>query len=82
MDISKQKRHNFDFSQDFKDDYRYTIAGPEIVRNSLDLTPLTKDFTAGDISDIFERVFLDQSNLSVYEVINLIFIFRSLYTVK
>ena len=70
------------YLQDFKDDYRYTIAGPDIVKNSLDLAPLLRDFTEGDVADIFEKIFLDESNVTVHQVVNLIWIIRALYKTK
>ena len=68
--------------QDFKDDYKYTIAGPEKVKNALDLSPLIKDFTEEEIADVFEKIFLDESNISVHSVVNIIFILRGLYERK
>lgn len=70
------------FFQDFKDDYKYTVAGPVIVKNALDLSPLLRDYTEGDIADIFEKIFLDESSVSVQQVINIIYILRGLYKTK
>lgn len=55
------------------------MAGPSIVKNALDLSPLLRDFSEGDIADIFEKVFLEESSVSVDQVINMIYIIRGLY---
>ena len=71
------------FGQDFLDDHKYAIEGPEIVRNLTDFTSqFKKKYEESDIVDKFEEIFLPRSNVSVYEPINVIFILRSLYSKK
>ena len=59
-------------------DYRHVIDGPIIARNASDLYNLNNDYRDEDIVMPFETIFLPQSNLNVYEIINLVYILRNL----
>ena len=71
------------YGQDFFDDFKYAIEGPKIVRNITDLTTQFKNnYSESDVVDKFEETFLPKSNVSVLSVINIIWIFRSLFKWK
>ena len=67
------------YGQDFQNDYKHAIAGPEVVRDAVELyekVPMT--FEESDVADIFEKVFPDQSDVNVHEVVNLVYVFRTI----
>ena len=65
--------------QDFFDDYKYVIDGPHLIKNATDLSKkFILNYTEGDLVKKFEDIFLPRSNLTVYEIVNYIWIFRSL----
>ena len=71
------------FGQDFEEDFKYAIDGPKNVRNLTDFsTQFRNNYTESDVVDKFEEIFLPKSNVSVFQVINIIWIFRSLYRIK
>ena len=68
---------------DFLDDHKYVIDGPVKVRNITDFSSqLVNNYKEEDVVDKFEEVFVPRSNLTVFEVINTIWILRSLYRLK
>ena len=65
--------------QDFLNDYEYIIEGPHLVKSPTDLTKkFILNYTEGDIVRKFEDIFLPRSNLNVKEIVNYVWIFRSL----
>ena len=61
------------------DDFKYTIDGPILVKNLVEFTTnLKNEYQESEVAEVFEGVFLDRSNLIVFEVINIIWILRSL----
>ena len=70
------------YGQDMIDDYAYAIDGPIIARNVTDLYNLTNNYTDEEIVRQFEKIFLPRSNLSVYQIVNIIYIMRSLLKIN
>ena len=68
--------------QDFVDDYAYVIDGPVLMRNATDFNQLKNEYTEADVVKQFDDIFLPRSNLTVLEIINLVWIFRSLIKKK
>ena len=65
------------FGMDFDDDYRYCLTPPLELRNPLDFSKVP-DFTENKVSKVFEDILSEKSGLTVYELINQIYIFRTL----
>ena len=64
-------------------DFKYTIDGPVLIRNITDFTgQLRNEYEESDVVDIFEDIFSTKSGLTVYEVINIVWIMRSLIKFK
>ena len=71
------------YGQDFFDDFKYAIDGPVLVRNVTDLTrELKNDYKESDVVDKFEEIFLPKSGTTVLQVINIVWILRSLFRWK
>lgn len=81
--LTDQKQTSFSvfFGMDFDDDYRYTLIEPLLLRNPLDFAKVP-NFSENKAAQVFENILGEKSGLTVYEVINLIFIFRTLINTK
>ena len=66
------------YGQDFQDDYKHAIAGPYAVRNVLQLSQIPMTFDESDVSNIFEESFPHQSDVNVHQIVNLVYVFRTL----
>lgn len=77
--LTDQNQESFSvfFGMDFDDDYRYTLTDPLLLRNPLDLSKVP-DFSENKASKVFENILGEKSGLTVFQVVNLIFIFRTL----
>ena len=68
---------------DMLDDHKYTIDGPVVVRNITDFSAqLQNSYEEDNVVDKFEEIFVPRSNLTVYMVVNCIWILRSIYREK
>lgn len=66
------------YGQDFQDDFKHAIAGPFEIRNAMELSQIRMTFDETDVSDIFEKTFPHQSDVNVHEVVNVVYVFRTL----
>ena len=68
------------YGQDFQDlSYRNAIAGPYIIRNPVDIALVPSTFVFDDIARLYEQLYADSSNITVHDVVNIVFIYRSLF---
>ena len=60
------------------------LVDPARVKTSLDLTTngFLNQFDEGDVAQIFEKVFTEDSSVSVHSVVNIIYIFRALMRIR
>lgn len=67
------------YGQDFDDDHKHVLPpGVIALKNLTDLTqklPFTQ--SEEDVMDIFEKIYQDQSGVSVFEVVNTVWILRA-----
>jgi len=67
------------FGQDYSlDDQRYCVGGPYVIRSLKDVRNINFFTPLNEISSLFERLFTETSDIYVYEVINIVFLLRTL----
>ena len=65
------------YGQDYtRDHFKYALYGPVDIKRLRDLRRLPKLDTEEEISDIFEKHHYEKSGLSVYEIVNLVWVIR------
>jgi len=76
----KKKQFSVFYGQDFDDEHKYAITKPILLTSAVDLHQLPPVFRKDKVNKLFERIFQKRSGLTVHEIVNSVYILRTLVT--